>query len=202
MSARTPEEVLAELGEALRRAPVPRRRRSRILRGALLGAALGGALVPAALAVLPHGRPDLTRPTGAKRPDAVSRPQLVAAGDDWRLTATRCRFGARTTVALRLTVPGAGAGRRCDALAPAAVAGPVAPPVQLVDVARGRSLVFGAVPRGTARVRVLLAHGSHEVPTTGGVFMAILKADDRLLGTLGLAGGGLPTFHCDPERCR
>ena len=198
-AARTPDEVLADLGAALRRARPQRRRR--LARGAALTVTICAALVPAALAVLPGAPPDLTRPTGAKRPDAVGRPATVVTGPQYRLIATRCRFGGHALLALRLEVPGAAAGRRCDALTPAAVHGPVAPPIQLVDVAHGRSLVFGAVPTGTTLVRVQLVRRATGARVINGVFVATTRATDRLVGTVGFAADGTPTVRCDPEEC-
>ena len=219
MSEREPSEILAAFGRDLRAARAPRRRPWRrvvLLVVAVLAA--GGATAAATNSLWgPAPRPsELALPAGAPVPDAVS-PQLgLANGGGWRLSGSACRFGARTTVALFLTVPGGGAGRRCDALPRAVVAGPVPPPTLFTPPrGRGRTFLFGAVPAGTTRVQLVFLRsrsGRAELrefrarrirrPWAGAVFVARVPREVRLLTTIGLDEAGRPTVRCDPERCR
>jgi hypothetical protein len=150
------------------------------------------------------------RPNGAPLPDAASRPAYVASGRGWRLSASGCRFGGRTTVAVFLTVGGGGAGWRCNALSPAVARGVVPPPTLYVP----QRLLFGAAPVGTTRVQALVLDVATqrtslrristrvvEDPLTA-VYVARLKADVRLLSVVGLGADGRPTMRCDQETCR
>jgi hypothetical protein len=210
---RTPEEVLAVFGRDLRRARVPRRwRRRRVL--AIVAALLGaGAASAAATSSLWAPSPLVSapaRPHGAPVPDAASRPRFVASGRDWRLSASACRFGARTTVAVFLTTSTGGAGWRCNALSPAVAGGVVPPPTLFVEP----GLVVGAAPAATTRVQALLLDVATrrtqlrriparavEEPRTA-VYVARLPGDVRLLTLVGLDADGRPTMRCDQETCR
>lgn len=213
---REPAEILAAFGRDLRHARLPRRRWRRALALSVAVVAAGGATAVAANELFaPTPRISApARPAGAPVPDGASRPVYVAAGAGWRLSASWCRFGARETVALFITVPEAGAGRRCDALAPAVAAGPVTPPT-LFAPPRGEALLFGAVPASTTRVQAMLLDsrsGRAEVrelrvravraPKPLTVFVTRLPRDSRLLTAVGLDARGHPTVRCDPEECR
>lgn len=219
MRVREPHEILAAFGRDLRAARPPRRRPWRRVVLLVVGVLAAGGATAAATNPLwgPALRPsELARPEGAPAPDAVSPQLAVARGSGWRLTGSACRFGARQTVALFLTVPGGGAGRRCDALPRAIAAGPVPPPT-LFTPPRGRdlALLFGAVPAGTTRVQVVFLRsrsGRAELrefrarpvrrPWAGAVFVARVPREVRLLTAIGLDEAGRPTVRCDPERCR
>jgi hypothetical protein len=210
---RTPEEILAAFGSDLRRARVPRRRRWRrvLVLVALLLA--GGGATAAATSTLwaPSPRVSATaRPQGAPLPDAASRPAYVASGSGWRLSASACRFGGRTTVAVFLTTAGTGAGWRCDALSPR-VAGGVAPPPMLLV---GPGLLFGAAPPATTHVQALLLDVAtrktrwRRIPARAvaeprtAVYVARVRGDVRLITVVGLDDDGTPTMRCDQELCR
>lgn len=218
MSDRTPEEILAVFGRDLRRVRPARRRRWRLLLGLVAVVLTAGGATAAATSSLwaPSPRVSATAlPPGAPVPDAASRPVYVASGRDWRLSASACRFGARTTVAVFLTAPSGGSGWRCKALGRTVAAG-VAPPPTLFAPPRSadRLLLFGAAPSRTTRVQALLldvASGKsllREIParkiTTPdtAVYVTQLTGDLRLLTVVGLDADGRPTMRCDQETCR
>jgi hypothetical protein len=211
VSGRGPDEILAEFGRDLRRVRPRRRARwRRVLALVAVLVAAGGATAAATGSLwAPSPRVSApARPAGAPRPDAASRPVYVASGRGWRLSASECRFGARTTVAVFLTIGGGGAGWRCNALSPAVARG-VAPPPTLHE-----RLLFGAAPPETTRVQALVLHvdtrrtelqdiraRAVEDPRTA-VYVARLDGDVRLLTVVGLDAGGRPTMRCDQEICR
>ncbi|WP_028068051.1 hypothetical protein [Solirubrobacter soli] len=210
---RTPEEVLADFGRDLRRAQVPRRRRwRRVLAIAAVLLAGGGATAAATSSLwAPSPRVSVTaRPQGAPVPDAASRPVYVASGRDWRLSASACRFGGRTTVAVFLTTATSGAGWRCNALSPAVARGVVPPPTLLVEP----GLLFGAAPPATTHVDALvldiatrktrlqrITARAVDDPRTA-VYVARLRGDVRLITVVGTDADGHPTMRCDQELCR
>jgi hypothetical protein len=219
MSEREPHEILAAFGRDLRAARPSRRRPWRRVVLLVVGVLAAGGATAAATSPLwgpAPRRAELARPTGAPVPDAVSSQLALARGSGWRLTGSACRFGAHETVALFITVPGGGAGRRCDALPRAIAAGPVPPPTLFTPAGGGElTLLFGAVPAGTTRVQAVFLRsrsGRAELrefrarpvrrPWVGAVFVARVPRDVRLLTTIGLDARGRPTVRCDPERCR
>jgi hypothetical protein len=171
--ARTPDEVLDELGAALdaawradrRRLALPRIGR----RGILAATAAALLLVPTAvgtrnalLAPDPPPLPPQLRPRDAVQPGAGGTPVYVAAGArhgvSFRLSATTCRYGALTAVGLFLTVPGGGAGARCDVAARRPGADPRSLAARRVqtyyDPASGLTWAFGAVPPEAASIAI------------------------------------------------
>jgi hypothetical protein len=210
---RTPEEILAVFGRDLRRVRVPKRRRRRRVFTAVVVLLAAGGATAAATSSLWAPSPRVSRPArplGAPVPDAASRPVYVAAGRDWRLSASACRFGDRTTVAVFLTTRGSGAGWRCNALSPAVARGVVPPPTLLV----APGLLFGAAPSATTHVQALLLDTATrrtvlkriparavEDPRTA-VYVARLTSDVRLLTVVGVDADGRPTMRCDQELCR
>ena len=185
MSGRDPDAVLAELGAALQGAWTEggRRRRPR-LRSALWHAPLRGGrrglvavaaatlalLVPTAIATRqavfapdpPPALPTGLRPGGSIAPQATGTAVYVGAGRQagvaWRLSATMCRYGSIEAVGLFLTVPGGGAGARCDVAADGPGTSPAALAARRVqtyyDPAGEVTWAFGALPAGAAAVDV------------------------------------------------
>jgi len=187
MSARDPDAILAELGAALEGAwardgaSAPRHvRRARTLpalprlrggrRGLIAAAVAALALVPTAIATreavwAPDPPPAL--PAGLRTgepiaPGAAGTPVYVGAGSDrgvaWRLSATTCRYGSVEAVGLFLTVPGGGAGARCDVAARTGGPSPRALAARRVqtyyDPAANVTWAFGTLPARARRVTV------------------------------------------------
>jgi hypothetical protein len=183
MSGRDPDAILDELGAALQgawvrdggarrrprpvRIPRPRPRGGR--RGLLAVAAAALALVPTAIATRdavwapdPPPLPAQLRPRDAVVPGTAGTPVYVGAGTQrgvaWRLSATVCRYGAIEAVGLFLSVPGGGAGARCDVAARTPGASPAALAARRVqtyyDPASNLTWAFGALPAGARAVEV------------------------------------------------
>ncbi|WCB92091.1 hypothetical protein DSM104299_00774 [Baekduia alba] len=179
MSGRDPDAILAELGAALegawagsaetrrsrRRFAVPRLRGGR--RGLVVAAAAALALVPTAIATRdavwapdpPPLLPERLRAPDGVAPAGAGAAVYVGAGTQrgvaWKLSATTCRYGTIEAVGLFLSVPGGGAGARCDAggTNPRALA---ARRVQTYyDPASNQTWAFGALPAGAAIVTVI-----------------------------------------------
>jgi hypothetical protein len=174
-------ELGAALEDAWSASPAaPRRPRVRVrrfavgrLRGGRRGlvavAAAALALVPTAIATrdavwAPDPPPLL--PERLRAPDAGGGIQVEGAGTAvyvgkgiqrsvaWKLSATTCRYGDVEAVGLFLSVPGGGAGARCDAggATPRAIA---ARRVQTYyDPASNLTWAFGALPAGARTVTV------------------------------------------------
>ncbi len=183
MSGRDPDAILDELGAALegawardgagRRRPLPLRvalPRPRVgHRGLIAAAAAALALVPTAIATReavwapdPPPLPAQLRPHDAVAPRTASTPVYVGAGRQrgvaWRLSATVCRYGTIDAVGLFLSVPGGGAGARCDVAARTPGASPAALAARRVqayyDPASNLTWAFGALPAGARSVEV------------------------------------------------
>jgi hypothetical protein len=181
MSGRDPDQVLDDLGDALREAwdADTRRgtRRSRLTwprgrqRSALAVAIAALTLVPTAVATHsaltapdpPPPLPAALQPPGAVRSsEAPSPPVYVGAGTQhsaaWRLSATACRYGTIDAVGLFLTVPGGGAGARCDVAAASAGTSPVTLAARRVqsyyDPAADLTWIFGTLPAQARQVSV------------------------------------------------
>jgi hypothetical protein len=176
-AGRTPDELLGELGQALqdawaadrrpgrRRVSLPRLRR----RGLVAVVACGLALVSTAVATRdalwapdPPPLPEQLRPRDAVAPAAAGTPVYVGAGTqagvDWRLSATTCRYGRIAAVGLFLTVPGGGAGARCDVAARRPGSSPRALAARRVqtyyDPVSRTTWAFGALPAQARTVTV------------------------------------------------
>jgi hypothetical protein len=195
VSGRDPDAVLAELGTALQDAwagdgtrrprPLPRLRGGR--RGLIAAAAATLALlVPTAIATRetvfapdpPPALPSALRPGDAITPRTAGTSVYVGAGREdgvaWRLSATTCRYGSIAAVGLFLSVPGGGAGARCDVAAAAPGSSPAALAARRVqtyyDPASDVTWAFGALPAEARTVEVTSraygggAPASHDVP--------------------------------------
>jgi hypothetical protein len=184
MSGRDADEILAELGGALqgawaadaaarrgrRLSAFARVRRPRAgRRGLIAAAAVALALVPTAIATRdtvwapdPPPLPAQLRPRDAVVPGASGTPVYVGTGTqrdvDWRLSATTCRYGHVAAVGLFLTVPGGGAGARCDVASHRPGASPEALAARRVqtyyDPVSGKTWAFGALPAQARTVTV------------------------------------------------
>jgi hypothetical protein len=184
MSGRDPDQILAELGGALegawaadeaasrgrRLSAFARVRRPRAGRRGVMAAAVAAlALVPTAIATRdtvwapdPPPLPAQLRPHDAVVPGASGPPVYVGAGTQrevgWRLSATTCRYGHVAAVGLFLTVPGGGAGARCDVASRRADASPEALAARRVqtyyDPVSGKTWAFGALPAEARTVAV------------------------------------------------
>jgi hypothetical protein len=110
----------------------------------------------------PPPLPAQLRPHDAVAPGTAGTPVYVGAGTqrdvDWRLSATVCRYGAIEAVGLFLSVPGGGAGARCDVAARTPGASPAALAARRVqtyyDPASNVTWAFGALPAGARGVEV------------------------------------------------
>jgi hypothetical protein len=209
-------------------------------RGLVAAAAAGLALVPTAIATRdavwapdppPLLPPSLRAPAGGgPAVSGAGTAVYVGAGTErgvaWRLSATACRYGRVDAVGLFLTVPGGGAGARCDAggATPRAIA---ARRVQTYyDPASNLTWAFGTLPADAARVTVTARPYGGGASTTTTLDASAVGADAIAQGhlprglrvfALALPGGrdvtrvdvqdaaGAPLLTCDhsPEaRCR
>jgi hypothetical protein len=196
VSARTPDEVLEELGAGVERAWVRRRARPlwrRLLparRGAIVALGAGLALVPTAVATQdvlfapkPPALPAELRAPGAQDPTSAGNAAYVARGAGWKLSASACDYGGDRVVGVFLTVPGGGAGARCDAAAPATLA---ARRIHTYfDPQTGTSWIFGSLPAAARAVTVSLSEAGARSTRTFGA----LPADARALRTAALPAG-------------
>jgi hypothetical protein len=100
--------------------------------------------------------PDAVAPSTAGTPVSVGAGRLH--GVAWRLSATTCRYGAIEAVGLFLSVPGGGAGARCDVAARTGGASPRAIAARRIqtyyDPASDVTWAFGALPAGARGVTV------------------------------------------------
>jgi hypothetical protein len=190
VSTRDPDQVLEELGLGVERAWARRRSRPlwrRLLparRGAAVGVAVVLALVPTAVATQdvlfapkPPSLPAGLRAPGAQDPTSAGNAAYVARGDGWRLSASTCDYGPEHVVGVFLSVPGGGAGARCDAAAPATLA---ARRIHTYfDPQTGTSWVFGSLPAAARRVTVSLS----ERGATSSRSFAALTTDPRALAS-------------------
>ena len=186
MSGRDPDQILDALGGALqdawaadtrRRAGgivrvlgLPLRGRGRAGRRSLIATAVVAlALVPTAIATRdavwapdPPPLPAQLRPHDAVIPGAAGTPVYVGAGTAgavaWRLSATTCRYGHVQAVGLFLSVPGGGAGARCDVASRQPGASPAALAARRVqtyyDPVSGKTWAFGALPAQARTVTI------------------------------------------------
>lgn len=196
MSARDPDQVLEELGIGVERAWARRRARPlwrRLLparRGAAVGLGVVLALVPTAVATQdvlfapkPPALPAQLRAPGAQDPTRSGNAVYVARGDDWKLSASTCDYRGDLVVGVFLTVPGGGAGARCDGAAPAVLA---ARRIHTYfDPQTGTSWIFGALPASARQVTVSLS----ETGARSTRRFAALPTDPRALASARLPGG-------------
>jgi hypothetical protein len=194
MSGRDPDAILDELGASLQdawerdekrrrplaiRVPLPRPRAGR--RGLIAAAAAALALVPTAIATReavwapdPPPLPAQLRPHDAVVPGTAGTPVYVGTGTqrgvEWRLSATVCRYGQIEAVGLFLSVPGGGAGARCDVAGRAPGVSPAALAVRRVqayyDPASDVTWAFGALPADARAVEVTSRPYGGGTPTT------------------------------------
>jgi hypothetical protein len=195
------------------------------------------ALVPTAIATRdavwapdPPPLPEQLRPRDAVVPGAAGAPVYVGAGEQrgvaWRLSATTCRYGNVEAVGLFLTVPGGGAGARCDV----ATRQPGASPEALVarrvqtyyDPVSGVTWAFGALPAAAVRVAVTsrgygggaartdtvaaTAVGARAVeqgrlPTGLRVFVIALDGGRDVAHVVATDPGGATVVTCNRGRC-
>jgi hypothetical protein len=252
MSGRDPDEILDELGGALQGAWAaggarPRGHRLAWLsdglrlrggrRGLVAATAVALALVPTAIATRdavwapdPPPLPAQLRPRDAVVPGAAGTPVYVGAGVqrgvDWRLSATTCRYGQVEAVGLFLTVPGGGAGARCDVASRRPGASPEALAARRVqtyyDPVSGVTWAFGAVPaRATAVAVTSRAYGGGAAVTRGvpadpvdpraieqghlpaglRVFVVALVGGRDVAHVVATDAAGAPALTCDNGRC-
>jgi hypothetical protein len=231
VSARTPDEILEELGAGVERAWA--RRRARPLWRRLLPARRGVAvafvtvlaLVPTAVATQdvlfapkPPALPSELRAPGAQDPTSAGSAVYVARGDGWKPSASTCDYGGDQVVGVFLTVPGGGAGARCDAAAPATLA---ARRIHTYfDPQAQTSWVFGTLPasarevtvalseagaRSTARFRALptdpRALKGASLPAGMRVLVASVPGAPEVLGVTAADGRGQTVLQCEGGRC-
>jgi hypothetical protein len=206
MSGRDPDAILDELGAALQGAwrgggggAAVRPPRARVLRlrvgrrGLIAAAAAALALVPTAIATReavwapdpPPSLPSALRPGAAIVPGAAGTPVYVGAGEQrgvaWRLSATTCRYGSIAAVGLFLSVPGGGAGARCDVAARAPGSSPAALAARRVqtyyDPASDVTWAFGALPARARAVAVTSRPYGGGTPTRQDVAAAPVDGD-------------------------
>jgi hypothetical protein len=196
MSGRDPDAILAELGATLQNAwtVAPARRLRGGRRGLLAAAAATLALVvPTAIATReaafapdpPPALPSALRPGASIAPGAAGTPVYVGAGHQggvaWRLSATTCRYGSIEAVGVFLSVPGGGAGARCDVAADAPGASPQALAARRVqtyyDPAGDVTWAFGALPAAARAVDVTSRPYGGGTPSTTRIAAAPVGAD-------------------------
>jgi hypothetical protein len=231
VSAREPEQILEELGASVERAWARRRARPlwrRLLparRGAAVAVVAVLALVPTAVATQdvlfapkPPALPSELRAPGAQDPTRVGNAVYVARGAGWKLSASTCDYGGARVVGVFLTVPGGGAGARCDAAAPATLA---ARRIHTYfDPQTGTSWIFGTLPatarevnvalseagaRSTARFRALStdprAVRGASLPTGMRVLVASVPGAPEVLGVTATDERGEGVLRCEGGRC-
>ena len=231
MSAREPDQVLEELGAAVERAW--RERRARLLwrrllparRGALIAAVAGLVLVPTAVATQevlfapkPPALPAGLRAAGAEDPTRAGTAAYVARGERWRLSASTCDYGAMRVVGVFLTVPGGGAGARCDGAAPGVLA---ARSIHTYfDPQTARTWIFGTLPAAARSVSVSLsdrgarsterfpalasdprAVASARLPAGMRVLVASVPGAPEVLGVTADDGQDEVVMRCEGGRC-
>jgi hypothetical protein len=231
VSAREPAEILAELGDALQSASARRRARPawRRLplprRSMLVALAVVFALVPTAVgthealfAPEPPALPPELRAPGAVDPSDTGTPVYVAEGVGWRLSASVCEYGAERVVGVFLTVPGGGAGARCDGARPEALAGRRIH--TYFDPQTGTSWVFGTLPAAARQVTVAVTgHGAGSavrvaarpsdpravakgrLPRGLRVFVAELPGAPEVRRVTATGTGGRQVLRCEGGRC-
>ena len=147
------------------------------------------ALVPTAVATQdvlfapkPPALPAQLPAPGAQDPTRAGNAVYVARGDDWK-SAHLLRLPGRLVVGVFLTVPGGGAGARCDGAAPAVLA---ARRIHTYfDPQTGTSWIFGALPACARQVTVSLS----ETGARSSRRFAALPTDPRALASARLPGG-------------
>jgi hypothetical protein len=180
---RTPQELLEELGRDLDAAfdasagggwrswrswrSWPRRARSILLAAVLVAV---GASTATAMRTIFSSAPPVPR----LAPLAADLASGTTADGRWQLSAARCS-GPGGGVSLLLHVAAGGAGNPCGSLFQF--------PTTFYEPSEARSLVFGAVPPGVARVELFFAGERRE--------LAPVSADPRALRALHLPAGVL-----------
>jgi hypothetical protein len=231
VSPREPDEVLEELGTTVERAWA--RRRSRPLwrralparRGLVVAAVACLAVVPTAVATQdvlfapkPPALPRELRGPGAQDPTSAGSSVYVARGDGWRLAASTCDYAGRRVVGVFLTVPGGGAGARCDAAAPGTLA--VRRIHTYFDPQTTTSWVFGTLPAGAREVTVSLSEEGRpsnrtfralptdpravrgaDLPAGMRVLVASVPGAPEVLGVTAADGRGAIVMRCEGGRC-
>jgi hypothetical protein len=163
--------------------------------GLVVAAAAALALVPTAIATReavwapdpPPLLPERLRPPDAVAPGTSGTPVYVGAGTQrgvaWRLSATTCRYGTIEAVGLFLSVPGGGAGARCDVAARRPDASPAALAARRVqtyyDPASNVTWAFGALPADARTVEVTSRPYGGGTPNTQRI-SASAVADDAI----------------------
>jgi hypothetical protein len=231
MTAREPDQILEELGRGVERAWAHRRARPlwrRLLparRTALVAVVAGLALVPTAVATQevlfaprPPALPAELRAPGAQDPTRAGSAVYVARGDGWRLSASTCDYGGERVVGVFLTVPGGGAGARCDAAAPATLA---ARRIHTYfDPQTQTSWVFGTLPAAARAVTVSLSDAGARsterfpalpsdpravrgaaLPAGMRVLVASVPGAPEVLGVTATDERGATVLRCEGGRC-
>jgi hypothetical protein len=225
------------LALASRRPRLPHLRLRGGRRGLVAAAAAALALVPTAIATRdavwapdPPPLPAQLRPHDAVVPGASGTPVYVGAGTQrgvaWRLSATTCRYGQVEAVGLFLTVPGGGAGARCDVATRSPGASPQALAARRVqtyyDPVSGVTWAFGALPPqahtiavtsrpyggGVARTQRVAAEPvdvraveQGHLPAGLHVFVIALDGGRDVAQVRATDAGGAPILTCDGGRC-
>jgi len=120
-------------------------------------------------------------------PGTSGTPVYVGAGTQrdvaWRLSATVCRYGTIEAVGLFLSVPGGGAGARCDVAARSPGASPAALAARRVqtyyDPASNVTWAFGTLPAGARAVEVTSRPYGGGTPSTERI--ATTAIDDQAI---------------------
>ena len=231
MTAREPDQVLEDLGATVERAWVRRRARPlwrRLLparRGALVVAVAGLLLVPTAVATQemlfapkPPALPAGLRAPGAEDPTSAGTAAYVARGDGWQLSASTCDYGSLRVVGVFLTVPGGGAGARCDGAAPAVLA---ARRIHTYfDPQTASTWIFGTLPAAARSVSVSLSEDGAAstrrfpampsdpraiagagLPDGMRVLVASVPGAPEVLGVTAADGRGAIVLRCEGGRC-
>jgi hypothetical protein len=243
MSAhREPDDVLRQLGDAVEAAWIRRtrrpawRRRLPARRGVLAALVCMLAIVPTAVATRealwapePPQLPPALRGPDALAPSRTGQAVYIAAGEAhgvaWRLSASACDLGEARVVGVFLTVPGGGAGARCDA---ASTQAPDAKPGALAarrvhtyfDPVAALTWVFGTVPPAARDVVVTTqdkgatmtiaapagaadpeAVAKGRLPSGLRVFVAAAAGAPEVLAVRATDETGATVLRCDGVRC-
>ncbi len=197
MTAREPDDVIAELGVRLRagmaqaeqqpwwRRALRRRPHRPVLLALVLCAFASTALATRDVLRAPS-IPDLPpslRAPGSLAPDRSTLPTYVADGArdgiPWRLSASACDYGGVQVIAAFLDVRGGGGGTRCDVAVTTSGATPQTLARRRIqtyyDPLTDRTWVFGVLPAAAATA------------TVGHARAELVGLDER-----GAAGAGLP----------
>ncbi len=214
---RTPEQVLAELGEqldaAFRKAPERRwrSRRSRVgwvfgHRRALVALAVVG-LLGVSSAAATDSLFSSSPPAPLLAPLSIDVAKGTVGGEGWTLSLSRCsRPAGAVSVVLRAGSGGSGTG--CGAI--------VQTPGVYYDPARGNALAFGLLPAGTQRNELVLgaqrvdastvtldgrARAAAGVPAGTLAYVTVLPARAVLTALAAFSAAGHVTLVCQLRSC-